>query len=169
MLVDGDLQGLLKCHATLPQQGHNYVSADPPTAEENKPSREHLKSRCPCGQALVTVSFVLFQDCVLNGTVGGAIFAAAAIPLASADGPGSDLVNNHYLAKVVPPPGMVQAGALIDRCGAWTLATSDMTCYQVSKLIGVEVDVFEHLNPQLKGNCARHFWAGYYYCTGLAK
>ncbi|KAI1821496.1 hypothetical protein F4861DRAFT_541906 [Xylaria intraflava] len=95
--------------------------------------------------------------------------AVVAVPLASANGPGSAPVNINYLFEVVPPPGLVQDGAIVDKCGAWILATPGMTCYEVSKRIGVDLAFFKVLNPQLKGDCPHNFWAEYYYCTGLAK
>ncbi|KAI0454310.1 hypothetical protein F5B21DRAFT_504415 [Xylaria acuta] len=87
--------------------------------------------------------------------IATAAIAASIMPLASAGDP----VNNHVTNKppqydkVAPPPGPVQPGALVDRCGAWVQAAPGMTCYSLTKSLGVDDWWVKALNPQLKGDC----------------
>ncbi|KAI8952589.1 hypothetical protein F4801DRAFT_214078 [Xylaria longipes] len=100
-----------------------------------------------------------------------AAFAASIIPLASAGDPVNNHVNNELTQydKVVPPPGPVQPGALVDKCGGWVQATPGMTCYSLTESLGVDDWWLKAHNPQLKGDCSKNLWAGYYYCKGLAR
>lgn len=92
-----------------------------------------------------------------------AAFAASMIQFASA----ADMVNERDVGtQVVPPPGPVQNGALVDRCGGWALATPGMTCYALAQSLGVDLVTFTLLNPQLEKDCVHNFWGGYYYCAG---
>ncbi|KAI0402208.1 hypothetical protein F4802DRAFT_600270 [Xylaria palmicola] len=97
-----------------------------------------------------------------------AAFAASIFPLAAAAG---DLVNVNVngFSKHVPPPGPVQAGALVDKCGGWVEAVAGTTCYDLAQSIGIDVNRLKTLNPQLKGGCSENLWAGYYYCKGLVQ
>ncbi|KAI0908135.1 hypothetical protein F4823DRAFT_640549 [Ustulina deusta] len=95
-----------------------------------------------------------------------AAFAASMIQFSSA----ADMVNEREVGtQVVPPPGPVQNGALVDRCGGWALATPGMTCYALAQSLGVDLVTFTLLNPQLEKDCVHNFWGGYYYCAGLAQ
>ncbi|KAI0431162.1 hypothetical protein F5Y09DRAFT_355230 [Xylaria sp. FL1042] len=91
-----------------------------------------------------------------------AAFTAFTIQSASAG-------NRHLSPHVVAPPGPVQEGALVDRCGGWTLAGPGMTCYDLAKSLDIDLPTFQLLNPQLKFDCVHRFWSGYYYCTGIAE
>ncbi|RYC65050.1 hypothetical protein CHU98_g1176 [Xylaria longipes] len=84
-----------------------------------------------------------------------AAFAASIIPLASAGDPVNNHVNNELTQydKVVPPPGPVQPGALVDKCGGWVQATPGMTCYSLTESLGVDDWWLKAHNPQLKGDC----------------
>ncbi|KAI0864280.1 hypothetical protein F4860DRAFT_511135 [Xylaria cubensis] len=100
--------------------------------------------------------------------------AAVFLPLASASDPiNNNPVNNNanngliQYSKVVPPPGPVQPGALVDKCGGWVEAVSGTTCYSLAKSLGIDDMWLRTLNPQLKGDCSKNLWAGYYYCKGL--
>ncbi|TRX91990.1 hypothetical protein FHL15_007087 [Xylaria flabelliformis] len=109
-----------------------------------------------------------------------AAVAAVFLPLASASDPvNNNPVNNNPVntngnnnglpqySKVVPPPGPVQPGALVDKCGGWVEAVSGTTCYGLAKSLGIDDLWLRTLNPQLKGDCSKNLWAGYYYCKGL--
>ncbi|KAI0471209.1 hypothetical protein F4859DRAFT_522469 [Xylaria cf. heliscus] len=113
-----------------------------------------------------------------------AALAASIVPLASAgdpvnnnvqNKPAGDPVNNHVpdeltqYDKVVPPPGPVQPGALVDKCGAWVEALPGATCYSLAESLGVGDWWLELQNPQLQGDCPKNLWAGYYYCKGLVR
>ncbi|KAI1293900.1 hypothetical protein F5Y03DRAFT_373880 [Xylaria venustula] len=91
-----------------------------------------------------------------------AAFAASMIQSTSA---GHGPVNLH----VVPPPGPVQHGALVDRCGGWALAAPGMTCFGLTQSHGLDLPTFKLLNPQIKSDCVHDFWSGYYYCVALAE
>ncbi|KAI1350955.1 hypothetical protein F5Y01DRAFT_325686 [Xylaria sp. FL0043] len=86
-----------------------------------------------------------------------AVFAASTIQLASADG------------GVVPPPGPVQDGAPVDRCGGWALAAPGTTCYDLAQSLNMDLITLQLLNPQLKHDCVHNLWSGYYYCSGIAE
>ncbi|KAI1749534.1 hypothetical protein F4782DRAFT_533334 [Xylaria castorea] len=98
-----------------------------------------------------------------------AVFAASIIPLAFAGDPVNNHVNNELIQhdKVAPPPGPVQPGALVDRCGSWVQAVPGTTCYGLAKSLGIDDWWLKTLNPQLKSDCSKNLWAGYYYCKGL--
>ncbi|KAI0549845.1 hypothetical protein F4679DRAFT_595172, partial [Xylaria curta] len=117
-----------------------------------------------------------------------AAFAAVFLPLASASDPVNNPVNNNPINnnpinnnpinnnvnngliqydKVVPPPGPVQPGAPVDKCGAWVEAVSGTTCYSLAKSLNIDDWWLKTLNPQLKGDCSKNLWAGYYYCKGF--
>ncbi|KAI1178074.1 hypothetical protein F4777DRAFT_539321 [Nemania sp. FL0916] len=96
-----------------------------------------------------------------------AVFAACTIPLASA---ASNPTNNMFAIEAVPPPGPVQPGALTKKCSGWVEATKGMTCDGTAKILGISIDAFKRLNPQIKnGDCEHNFWASYYYCTGTPR
>ncbi|KAI0446917.1 hypothetical protein F4803DRAFT_501670 [Xylaria telfairii] len=96
-------------------------------------------------------------------------FAASIIPLASAGDPVNNHISNELIqyAEVVPPPGPVQPGALVDRCGAWVEALPGTNCYSLAASLGIDVWWLQLQNPQLHGDCSKNLWAGYYYCKGM--
>ncbi|KAI1736973.1 hypothetical protein F4680DRAFT_451334 [Xylaria scruposa] len=108
-----------------------------------------------------------------------AAFAAVFLPLADAgdpvnnnpvnNNPSNNNANNGLIQydKVVPPPGPVQHGALVDKCGGWVEAVSGSTCYSLAKSLGIDDGWLRTINPQLKGDCSNNLWSGYYYCKGL--
>ncbi|KAI0189855.1 hypothetical protein F4808DRAFT_467209 [Astrocystis sublimbata] len=65
---------------------------------------------------------------------------------------------------IVPPPGLVQHGALVTSCGAWVEASPGTTCANIAGAIGLDEQWFVSLNPQLHKDCAKNLWSGYFYC-----
>ncbi|KAI2640061.1 hypothetical protein GGS21DRAFT_504871 [Xylaria nigripes] len=95
--------------------------------------------------------------------------AVAFTPFAVADGTGSDNAPPPPHDLKVPPPGPVQKGALIDICGVWVVADPGMTCISMAQKLEMEVSLFMALNPPLKEGCEENLWAGYSYCTAIAR
>ncbi|KAI8623163.1 hypothetical protein F5Y19DRAFT_393188 [Xylariaceae sp. FL1651] len=91
---------------------------------------------------------------------------AASDPVNNHDYEASDPVNNNNPQVPQSPPGPVQPGAPVDSCYGWIKATPGLTCYGLATSLGIDVAKLEAINPQLKGDCERNFWADYYYCTG---
>lgn len=66
-----------------------------------------------------------------------------------------------------PAPGPVQPGAPT-KCPQWVEPTPGSTCLELTDGLGITVDEFKKMNPQLEGNCQKNLWTGYNYCISVS-
>jgi len=59
-------------------------------------------------------------------------------------------------------PGPVQDGAPAS-CQIWGQATPGMICDNIVRGLGISLDTFYAMNPQLHNDCQHSLWAGFFY------